>query len=220
MSNLRWRYPFYWVATRDWFDVISFTVITFNMIIVIWDVILIYTSDYNHDQCKWTPKELRTKHAFVYTNYVFAVYYTLELLINLIGLGFKIYFCNLWHYLDIVVLIVTYADIYLYEIALKPEICYHDQALQYNVREYLNIIKGLRLLQFIRSLKLLRVRILQIQDMQYQIILIQEYFWIFKIILFCVDLASCAYNFAQDTKAHQLSNFHRIRYGKRVCGDE
>lgn len=152
----KWRYGFYWLVTRDWFDMISFTVIFFNMVVVIWDVVLIFASTYSNDQCNWTAKEMQTKNAFHLTNYCFAGFYTVEMILKIIGLGFRSYFCNPWNSLDIVVLIVAYVDLYLWEIALNPEECKTTKVINNNVREYLNILKALKLLQFLKTLRLLR----------------------------------------------------------------
>lgn len=142
--------------TRDWFDIMCLIIITFNTVTVIWDVSLTYYSEHSDDQCKWTPAEQNIKLAFHYTNYIFAAFYTLEQFLKICGLDMKFYLGNPWNYLDLVALIVAYIDLYLSYLATDRQGC-QTAVIQGNFREYISLIKGLRLLQFVRSLRLLRV---------------------------------------------------------------
>ncbi|ODN05230.1 Sodium/hydrogen exchanger 10, partial [Orchesella cincta] len=151
--SCRWRYPFYWVVTRDWFDPIGMTIVLLNVGLAVAELVYSYYSDNPEDECLWTQSEQRYKLVFYWANVTFTIFYSIEASIRLLGQRFRDYICSWWNYLDLFVLAIACGDLYLGYIAIDDALCKQSKILQSGFRNYFNLLRFARLLRAIRLLK-------------------------------------------------------------------
>lgn len=84
----------------------------------------------------------------------------------MLGTKFKIYVCSFWTYLDLIVLLVAYVDLYLGQLAndfsdtSETRGC-KNAFIQSQGKEFISLLRGLRFTRTLRLLRLLVPRLLR-----------------------------------------------------------
>jgi len=79
----RWRYKFWWLVTREWFDGLMLLVVVINLIPVLWEFIREVSNSEASSCISGDEKDgINLKLAFEVLNYIFTTIYTLEIIMK------------------------------------------------------------------------------------------------------------------------------------------